>query len=95
MRADDDREQRRLVLRTLAERTGLVTLTANAGSTTLVDARIRHDSPVALLPVTTNAAAELVAGLLHVNEAGRVNGSVAIVHANNAQTDRTFRYLIA
>lgn len=95
MRAENERDQRRLIMQALAERTGLVTLAASAGSTTLVDARIRYDSPVVLLPVTTNAAAELAAGVLHVSETGRVNGSVAIMHANNAQTDRTFRYLIA
>lgn len=73
---------------------GTLTLTANAASTTLTDARIAADSAVILIPATANAAAEIGAGTLYVSETGRVNGSVVISHANNAQTDRTYRYAI-
>lgn len=73
---------------------GTVTLTANSSSTTLTDARIAADSAVILVPTTANASAEIGAGTIFVSDTGRVNGSVVITHANNAQTDRTFRYSI-
>jgi hypothetical protein len=94
MRTDDERDHRRLIKQELADRTGVLTLTAAAASTTLVDARLRFDSPVVLVPTTANAAAEIGNGSLCIPETGRVNGSVVIVHANNALADRTFRYLI-
>lgn len=94
MRIENERDHRRLILKALAERTGIVTLAANAGATTITDARIRFDSPIILVPATANAAAELAGGALHVSETGRLNGSAVISHANNAQSDRTFRYLV-
>lgn len=94
MRIEAERDLRRLTLQVLATRTTLVTLTANAASTTLSDARLRADSPVLLQPTTANAAAELGNGTLYVSETGRVNGAVVITHANNALADRTFRVLI-
>jgi hypothetical protein len=94
MRIGDERDHRRLILLGLAERTGTFTLATGAGNTTLIDARIRSDSPVILVPATMNAAAEIAAGTLWVQEAGRVNGSVVITHANNAVVDRIFRYMI-
>lgn len=71
-----------------------LTLTANAASTTVTDARIGAASYIGFMPETANAAAELAAGTLYVPDSGRVNGSVSITHANNAQTDRTFRIVI-
>jgi hypothetical protein len=94
MRTNDERDLRRLILRRLGERTGLVTLAANVANTNLIDARIRFDSPVLLVPTTANAAAEFGNGTLFLPEAGRANGAIVIAHANNAQGDRTFRYLI-
>src|SRR3990172_5077389 len=64
---------------------GTVTLTASAASTTLTDARISFESAVLLVPTTANAAAALAT--TYVVETGRVNGSVVITHANNAQAD--------
>lgn len=69
---------------------GDVTLTANAASTTLTDARIGPDSFIGLMPTTSNAAAALTA--TYVTSRGK--GTATITHANNAQTDRTFRYSI-
>lgn len=69
---------------------GDVTLTANAASTTLTDARIGVDSCIALMPTTANAAAALAT--TYVSARGK--GTATITHANNAQTDRTFRYAI-
>jgi hypothetical protein len=94
MRINDERDLRRLILQRLGERTGLVTLVANTASTSLIDARIRFDSPIFLQPTTANAAAEIGSGALFLPETGRANGAIAIAHANNAQADRTFRYLI-
>lgn len=73
---------------------GTVTLTASAASTTITDARIAADSAVILIPTTANAAAEMGNGTLYLAEGSRVNGSIDITHANNAQTDRTYRYAI-
>lgn len=73
---------------------GLITLTASVASTTVTDSRISVDSTFVLVPTTANAAAELGNGTLYFLEAGRVNGSIVITHANNAQTDRTFRIVI-
>lgn len=73
---------------------GTVTLAANAGTTTLTDARIAADSVVILVPTTANASAEMGNGTLVVAETGRVNGSIVITHANNAQADRTYRFAI-
>lgn len=73
---------------------GTVTLTANAASTTLTDARIAYNSAIVLVPTTANASAEIGAGTSYISETGRLNGSAVITHANNAQTDRIYRYLI-
>lgn len=72
------------------ENTVLLTLTANAASTTLTDARISIQSALHFDPLTANAAAELGAGTLYALEANRSTGSVAITHANNAQNDRKY-----
>ena len=66
------------------------TLTANAATSTLTDARISAQSFIAFMPQTANAAAAL-GGLFVTN---RLKGSATINHANNAQTDRTFTVLI-
>jgi hypothetical protein len=87
-----ERDARRLILQVLGERTTTVTLTANASSTTLTDARIRYDSPIILVPTTANAAGALAT--TYISESSRVNGSAVITHANNAQSDKTFRVLI-
>lgn len=66
-----------------------VTLTANAATTTVSNARIRANSALMLVPTTANAAAALA----NVYQTWpNVTDQVAILnHANNAQTDRTFR----
>ena len=94
MRINEERELRRLVIRCLHERSGVVTLGVNVSSTTVIDARVRFDSAVILVPTTANAAAEIGNGTLFLPESGRANGAIVIAHANNAQTDRTFRYVI-
>jgi hypothetical protein len=71
-----------------------LTLDANAASTTLTDSRLTSESHLSFMPTTANAAAEIGNGTLYIDESARVNGSVVITHANNAQTDRTFRITI-
>ncbi len=71
-----------------------VTLTASAASTTVTDARIGVNTVLLFMPTTANASAEIGAGTIYVGQSGRVNGSVAITHANNSQTDRTFKVVL-
>jgi hypothetical protein len=71
-----------------------VTLTANVASTTVTDERLSYYSAVVFDPMTANAAAELAAGTLYVTQTNRGTGSWVLTHANNAQTDRTYRMAI-
>jgi hypothetical protein len=74
------------------QNTGSVTLTDNVASTTVSDARAGANSFIGFMPTTANAAAELGGGTLYVATQGKQ--TFTITHANNAQTDRTFRYCI-
>ena len=67
-----------------------VTLKADAAVTTISDARLSSQTGCLFMPRTANASAELGAGTIYVLDAERVNGSVVITHANNAQTDRDY-----
>lgn len=67
-----------------------VTLTANAASTTVTDARISDTCAIVLSPKTSNAAAAV--GTTYISS--QSSGSAVIGHANNAQTDKTFRLAI-
>ena len=70
-----------------------VTLTANAGNTTITDARIGATSAVVpAMALTVHAASELASGNVYVD--GLTKGSCVVHHSNNAQTDRTIRFLI-
>lgn len=95
----DEREHRRKLARKVNDLlqgrincTLDVTLTANAASTTVTDARISASSFLFWMPRTANAAAEIGNGTLYVS--ARTNGSATLAHANNAQTDRDFTLLI-
>ncbi len=70
--------------------TGSVTLTASATSTVVAEARSGPDSVVLFMPTTANAAAELAT--MFVSSRGKQ--TFTITHANNAQTDRTFKYVV-
>ena len=70
--------------------TGTLTLTANAASTTLTDDRITASSVISLMPTTANAAAALATSYVGT----RAIGSATITHANNAQADKTFAYIV-
>jgi hypothetical protein len=69
-----------------------VTLTANAASTTVSDARIGGGCGIYPMPLSANAAAEIAGGTLWWGPPG--NQTVTLNHASNPQTDRRFRLLI-
>lgn len=74
------------------------TLTANAGTTTFTAAntlgaeKICAESFIAWMALTANAAAEKAGTTMYVSAQG--NETVTITHANNAQTDRSFRFIV-
>jgi hypothetical protein len=68
------------------------TLTANVTSSTLSNNAIRPTSGFSMEPITANVAAER--GGTAMYHATPTLGQVVINHANNAQTDRTFRITI-
>jgi len=70
--------------------TGTVTLETNATTTEVTDRNAGIDSVITLAPTTANAAAAL--GTTYTSAYGI--GRFTLTHANNAQTDRTFRYAI-
>lgn len=70
--------------------TSSVTLTANSATTTLNDLRIGLNSVVLLQPTTANAAAALA----NVYFGSPGDKTITVNHANNAQTDRTFKYAV-
>ena len=75
---------------------GSITLTANQASTVVTDRRIGNDSVILFMPITANAATELYGATMYVTAANidPINRQFTITHANNAQTDRNFRYII-
>ena len=72
--------------------TGIVTLAANASTTTVSDRNCALGSAPLLVPATAHAAAEDGNGTRFVSSVS--NGVFVITHANNAQTDRTYLYAI-
>jgi hypothetical protein len=69
---------------------GELVLTVGSASTVLNDPLITRASCVTLMPLTANAANALPTLYFDPTE----SGSVIIRHANNGQTDRSFRYAI-
>jgi hypothetical protein len=96
----DDKEHRREIARRLnlitqgkLNITLDVTLAANVASTTITDPRIGfYSAVVPAMAGTKDAAAELATGNLYVDTLTK--GSCVVHHSNNAQTDRTIRFLI-
>jgi LDH2 family malate/lactate/ureidoglycolate dehydrogenase len=79
-----------------ANNTGTVTLTANSATTTVTEApnRIGDATVILFMPTTANAATEFGAGSLYVSARSVANNTFTITHANNAQNDRTFNYVL-
>ncbi len=77
---------------TYSRNIGAVTLT-DSSSTTVVDDPLFESQQVPVFtPLTANAATEVGAGGMYVS--ARVNKQFTITHANNAETDRDFEYII-
>lgn len=74
--------------------TTLLTLTANASTTTLSHPNLGATSVLLFMPTTADAAAEIGAGTLFVSTATQQKGSAIVTHANNSQIDRIFKVLI-
>lgn len=70
--------------------TGTVTLTASTTTTQVDDERAGGDSVILLMPSTANAATAVATTYV----SARSKQSFTLTHANNAQTDRTFGYVI-
>lgn len=68
---------------------GELTLTAGATTTQVIDQRVSDSAVILLMPQTANAAAAVTN--IFINP---TSGSFTLTHANNGQTDRTFRYAI-
>jgi hypothetical protein len=69
---------------------GELLLLAGSTSTVLNDPLITRGSCVSLMPLTANAAIALSTLYFDPTE----SGSVVVHHANNGQTNRSFRYAI-
>src|SRR5690348_3689561 len=67
----------------------LATLTANTATTTITAPNCATGSAPIAVPTTANAAAALAT--MYISTIS--NGSFVVTHANNAQTDRTFRFV--
>lgn len=69
---------------------GELTLAPNSAMTTLEDPLITRASSISLMPLSANAATALATLYFEPT----ASGSVVIHHADNAQTDRRFRYAV-
>lgn len=69
---------------------GEITLTANATTTTLTDAHIGPTRKVLLIPKTANAAA--IANTVYIGTIA--DATATITHASDANTDKTFHYVV-
>lgn len=81
--------------------THVVTLTANSATTTVSVAKetIGENTLIFFMPQTANAATEFGAGSMYVsartiNITPPTSPSFTITHTNNAQTDRTFGFVM-
>ena len=72
--------------------TGEFTLTESAAETTVTAINCGLNSVILLMPRTANAAAALATTYIADGDVGQ--GEFTVTHANNAQTDRTFGYVI-
>lgn len=69
---------------------GTVTLTASTTTTAVTDERVSAQSYIGLMPTSSNAAAALATTYV----SARDKGTFTLTHANNAQVDRTFVYIV-
>lgn len=86
------RDKVNLILQGKVNVTGTLTLTASVSTENLQDPRIGDSSAILLMPMSANAAAEIGNGTLWFGASSK--GSIVVNHANNAQVDRTFTYVV-
>lgn len=91
--SEQDATKQNLVIQQLIEgrsnAAGIVTLTANAATTTVLQISCSKSSAVLMFPTTANAAAIVAA--TYVSTIG--NGTFTVTHTNNANADKTFTYV--
>ena len=73
---------------------GTVTLAANAATTTVAAPTCGPASLPFLFPTTAHASAEWAAGGLYILQSNVTKAQFVITHANNAQADRTFAWVV-
>ena len=73
---------------------GSATLTASSATTVVTDRRVGKDSVILFDPRTANAATELYGATMYVSAVAPRSSTFTITHANNSQTDRTFKYIV-
>lgn len=76
--------------------TGEITLGASTATTSvsLASGRIGEDTQVHFMATTSNAASELAGGSMFVSSRDVANNLFRVTHANNAQTDRIFKFIL-
>ena len=98
----DERAHRRIIARIVNELVqghanlfGTFSLSLNVASTRIVDTRVTRNSAIVWVPITSDAASEYGNGTIFYS-AGALSSMEAftLTHANNAITDRIFRYCI-
>ena len=90
------------VLNGKTNNTGTVTLTENVASTQVTTAQgvLGEETVILFMPTTANAATEFAGGSMYVSartistKPSAGDSSFTITHANNAQTDRDFYYVL-
>ena len=73
-----------------------LTLAASTLSSTftLASGRLGNDSVILFEPLTDNAAAALYSGSMRVKTKNVTSRTITIKHPSNANTDKSFRYII-
>lgn len=69
-----------------------VTLTANTTTTTKKDFNVGKDSVICFMPTTANAAE--AKKTMYVSNIDPRNNQFTITHTNDANTDKTFKYVV-
>jgi len=84
------------IMRGKTNNTGSFTLDDGEGSTTITlpEGRLGEDTVILFVPTTANAATEFGAGTIYVSGRDVQNSRFTVTHVNNAQTDRTFNFVL-
>ena len=69
-----------------------VTVTANLAATTVTDSRIGVNTVAVAIPTTVNAEAAAI--WPYRDFTSPVNGSMSLIHTNDANTDKTYKVML-